>query len=48
MKREEREERVRKIESQLFMLNMVDRWTASVRKRIRELEDELKELEKEA
>jgi hypothetical protein len=48
MKREEREERVKKIENQLFMMNMIDRWTASDRKRIRELEEELKGLKKEA
>lgn len=48
MKREEREERVRKIENQLFMMNMIDRWTAADRKRIEQLEEELKELKKEA
>lgn len=48
MKREEREERIQKLESQIFMIYMIDRWTNENRKRLAALEEELKELKKEA
>ena len=48
MKKEEREERIKKLESQIFMVYMIDRWTNKDRKRLATLEKELKELEKEA
>jgi len=47
MKINELRERLERLENNLFMMNMIDRWTSADRKRVAELEREIDEIRRE-
>ena len=47
MRINELKERLEKLENNLFIMNMIDRWTYEDRKRVSELEREIDEIKRE-
>ena len=42
---EEIKKRIEELKGRLFLINMIDRWTDEDRRRMNEIEDEIKDLE---
>ena len=47
MRINELKERLERLENNLFMMNMIDRWTYEDRRRVSELEREIDEIKRE-